>query len=215
MLAHLPTLEIQTEISSMSIFICNYCGSERKSHNSWRNHERLCKENPNKQESNFKKYNKNREGPWNKGLTKDTDDRVRQNASRVSNAMKGITPRFIWTEELRKEQSERKKNLYKEFPEKHPNRKLANNKSKMSYPEKIAYEWFVNKDIEFSHNKKIDKFYPDFVIGSIIVEIDGEYWHDMEKDKIRDSILNSLGYIVYRIKSKENIQKRLEEIFSA
>jgi very-short-patch-repair endonuclease len=197
----------------MPIFICRHCLLEKHNNNSLRNHERLCKNNPNKQESNFKKYNKNRKGPWNKGLTKDIDDRVRQNADAVSNAKKGIAPGFTWTEKLRKEQSERKKKLYKEFPEKHPNRKLANNKAKMSYPEKIAYEWFVNSDIEFSHNKKIDKFYPDFVVDNIIVEIDGEYWHNIEADKIRDSILNSLGYIVYRIKSKENIQKRLEEIF--
>lgn len=31
-------------------FICRFCGSERKNGNSLRNHERLCKENPNRQE---------------------------------------------------------------------------------------------------------------------------------------------------------------------
>ena len=198
----------------MTVFICKFCLSEKHNHNSLRNHERLCKNNPNKQESSFKKYNENRDGPWNKGLTKDTDSRVKQNGVAVSSIKKGIAPSFIWTEDLRKEQSERKKKLYKEFPEKHPNRKLANNKSKMSYPEKIAYEWLISKSIEFSHNKKIDRFYPDFVVNNTIVEIDGEYWHDIEADKNKDGIFNSLGYIVYRIKAKENIEKRLEEIFS-
>ena len=44
-------------------FICQYCGRELKNANSLRNHERLCKQNPNKQEmywlayGGFSKYN--------------------------------------------------------------------------------------------------------------------------------------------------------------
>lgn len=198
----------------MQIFICKFCLSEKHNHNSLRNHERLCKSNPDKQESSFKKYNETREGSWNKGLTKNIDIRVKQNGISVSKVMKGIAPKFIWTEKLRKEQSERKKKLYSEFPEKHPNKKLANNRLKMSYPEKIAYDWLTSKQIEFLHNEKIDRFYPDFVVNNTIIEIDGEYWHNIETDKNRDEILNSLGYKVYRIKAKENIEQRLEEIFS-
>ena len=52
MLAHLPTLEIQTEISSMELFICSYCCSERKNKNSWLNHERTCPSNPNRNYKN-------------------------------------------------------------------------------------------------------------------------------------------------------------------
>lgn len=37
--------------------ICKYCGKECKNNNSLHNHERLCKQNPNHQESNFIKYN--------------------------------------------------------------------------------------------------------------------------------------------------------------
>lgn len=36
----------------MKLFICNYCGSERKNHNSWRNHERCCPSNPNRNYKN-------------------------------------------------------------------------------------------------------------------------------------------------------------------
>jgi very-short-patch-repair endonuclease len=202
---------IQGRFPAMNIFICQYCGSERPNHNSWRNHERLCKNNPKRQESSFKKYNE--EGAWNKGLTKETDERVRNNSLSVSKAMKGIMPKFEWSETLRKEQSERKKKLYFEFPEKHPNRKVAHNRNKMTYPEKIAFDWFTRRNYDFQHNKKIDRFYPDFVIDKIIVEIDGEYWHDEDSDKKRDLILSGLGYTIYRIKTKENIENRLEEIF--
>ena len=51
------------------MLLCRYCQKECKNENSLRNHERLCKENPNKQESNFKKFKANSPIPWNKGKT--------------------------------------------------------------------------------------------------------------------------------------------------
>jgi hypothetical protein len=60
----------------MDALTCKFCGKICKNGNSLRNHQRLCKENPERQESSFKKYNENREYiPWNKGLDK-TDARV-------------------------------------------------------------------------------------------------------------------------------------------
>ena len=46
-------------------FICKYCGKECKNLNSLHNHERLCKQNPNRDESNFVKYNKSDHEPIN------------------------------------------------------------------------------------------------------------------------------------------------------
>ena len=94
----------------------------------------------------------------------------------------------------------------------HPNRKLANNRSRMSYPEKVAYDHLTSSGIEFQHQFQIDKFFPDFVIGNKIIEIDGAKWHDAEKDKARDKILTDLGYTVYRIDSKENIISKINTI---
>jgi hypothetical protein len=159
------------------------------------------------------KYNEERSGPWNAGLTKNTDDRVRENGKAVAVALMGKAPTFVWTEELRQKQSERKKKLYQEFPDKHPNRKCAFNKKNMTYPERIAFEFFENNNIKFEHNPRVDKYYPDFVIDNTIIEIDGEYWHDIESDKIRDAVLESLGYTVIRIKAKERIIERLTEIY--
>jgi len=51
------------------MLLCQYCGKECKNGNSLRNHERLCKENPNKQESSFKKFKNENPEPWNKGKT--------------------------------------------------------------------------------------------------------------------------------------------------
>jgi very-short-patch-repair endonuclease len=103
--------------------------------------------------------------------------------------MKGKKLPVVWTEERRKSKSEEKKKLYREHPEAHPNRKLANNKTKMSYPEKLVYEKLEDLQISFEHQKKIGKRYVDFylIATNTIVEVDGERWHqDAEKDRLRD-----------------------------
>ena len=51
------------------MLLCKHCQKECKNENSLRNHERLCKENPNRQESSFKKFKKENPSPWNKGKT--------------------------------------------------------------------------------------------------------------------------------------------------
>lgn len=187
---------------------CKFCNKDCKSLNSFKNHERLCPHNPDR------KYVSHTKGktPWNKGLTKETDERVAENAKGVSNTLKGRPSSVVWTDEMRKAKSDWRKQLHKDFPEMHPNRRLAGNRKKMSYPEKVAYDYLTRYNIVFEHNKKIDKYYPDFLIGKLIVEIDGAQWHDKEKDKIRDEIISSYGYQIVRILSTENIEERLSEI---
>ena len=133
---------------------------------------------------------------WNKGFTKETSALVRRNGEAVSRAMKKlfeegkIDAHKMWTSERREAQSERKKQLYKEHPEKHPNRKLAHNRNRMTYPERVAYDWLTRNGVEFKHqfNFVSDKFnrYVDFFCEAknIFIEIDGEYWHkNKELDK--------------------------------
>ena len=55
---------------------CQYCGKQCKNRNSLCNHERLCKENPNRQNTIIVGFNNKGRTGWNKGLTKDTDERV-------------------------------------------------------------------------------------------------------------------------------------------
>jgi very-short-patch-repair endonuclease len=108
-----------------------------------------------------------------------------------------------WTSERRKRQSEAKKKLYKEFPEKHPNRKLANNRSKMSYPEKRVYDWLKSENIAFEHQYHIDKYFVDFCIGTLVVEVDSEQFHkDTDYDIHRDAVIESYGFIVKRFPVK-------------
>lgn len=62
---------------------CQYCGKTCKNRNSLCNHERLCKENPNKQATNLTKYFTKGHEAWNKGKTKETDNRVAINAENL------------------------------------------------------------------------------------------------------------------------------------
>ena len=68
---------------------CSYCGKECKSINSVKQHERFCTLNPFRKESPFKEYNKHQVSVWNKGLTKETDDRVAIGSRKASNTLKG------------------------------------------------------------------------------------------------------------------------------
>jgi len=150
--------------------------------------------------------------PWNKGLDK-TDPRIAKQAIQISNTMKGRPTSTIWTDEMRKAKSEWRKKLHREHPDTHPNRRLAGNRKKWTYPERVAGEWLERNNIQYKRNPRIDKYYPDFVIDNIIVEIDGERWHNAEKDSKRDLQLSQLGYIIYRIKAKECIEEKLSTIF--
>lgn len=203
-------------------YICKFCGKACKNANSLRNHERLCKLNPNHQESSWTKFNKEHE-PWNKGLSKETDERVKTYGEHVSKAMRESAAckydhAAIWTEERRKEQSERKKLLYSEHPEKHPNRKLAGNRGKMTYPEQLVNDWLIVHSIEFVHNYQYitDKFnrYVDFYLveQNIFIEVDGEYWHqDKKLDETKDFDAMQHGIKTIRIKPKYNVIEQLEQ----
>lgn len=151
----------------------------------------------------------------NKGKTASREHREKiSKAIKKHIALHGPSP---CSEETRKLLSEKKKKLYLDHPEKHPNSKLAGNRNKMSYPERVAAEWFEKNNISAEHNKKVGKFFPDFIVGNVIVEIDGERWHSspeqVERDRNRDMAISSLGYKIHRIPSKQSIEKRLQEIF--
>lgn len=186
---------------------CCYCSKECKNQNSHRNHERLCPSNPDRVYVNRFKT----DTPWNKGLTKE-DPRIAKNAKAVSESTKGKIGR-PWTDEQKKAKSEWRTQYHIDHPEAHPNRRLAGNRSKMSYPEQVAYDWLTENNVDFEHNKKVGKFFPDFIVnGNLIIEIDGEHWHTEEKDRVKDLFFEEAGYTVFRIKAKEMIQKRLSQI---
>ena len=89
-------------------YICNFCRKLCKNGNSLRNHERLCKENPERQESSWVKFNHER-GAWNKGLTKETDERLLKASKTLSDGYK--SGRLINANLGKQHTDEEKKNL--------------------------------------------------------------------------------------------------------
>ena len=197
------------------MLICKFCTKACKNANSHRNHERICPSNLDRVYTNGMK---GKTSPM-KGQTKETSEEIARQAKTIKDNMaNGKTKKpsgGVWTEEMREKQSRAKKELYKAFPEKHPNRKLAGNRNKMSYPEKIAFDWLTEHQISFIHQQEIMGKYVDFLCGNTVIEIDGERFHPLgnEKDSKRDLELNKLGYEIIRIRSKEHIENRLTEIF--
>ena len=197
------------------MFECLHCQKSFTNGGGLATHQPYCKLNPERVQRVIAANPATRKGsiPWNKGLTSD-DPRVAKNGKSVSEALKGKPSKVVWTDEMRRAKSEWRKKLHEDHPEMHPNRKLAGNRSSMSYPEKVAYEFLKSLEIQFEHQKRIIGYYPDFVIGSLIIEIDGEHWHNSEKDALRDKRLQEAGYTIHRIKAKEHIENRIKEILS-
>ena len=81
-----------------------------------------------------------------------------------------------------------------------------NTRNIKSYAE-IFFETVLNNNhISYEREKKIGKYFLDFVIDKIDLEIDGkqhEYKDRKESDLIRDEFLKKEGYFVYRIKWNE------------
>lgn len=84
---------------------CQFCGKECKNRNSLCNHERLCKENPNRQNTVIEGFNNFGRTPWNKGLTKETDSRVLKQSKQESISKIG-KPGHKHTESFKKKMSE-------------------------------------------------------------------------------------------------------------
>jgi very-short-patch-repair endonuclease/predicted DNA-binding protein (UPF0251 family) len=108
-----------------------------------------------------------------------------------------------WTPELRARQSRRRKAYLEAHPESHPNRILANMRPKMSYPERRVFDWLASVGVQFKHNARVGRYWVDFLIGSVAVEIDGEYWHNAERDELRDAEIAKAGIVVVRIPANQ------------
>ena len=90
---------------------CQFCGKECKNRNSLCNHERLCKLNPDAMEvtghsAEIKAGRVQGHPAWNKGLTKETDERIAKSAETYKRnvAMNGS----YWTGKKHSDESKRK-----------------------------------------------------------------------------------------------------------
>lgn len=106
-------------------------------------------------------------------------------------------------------------NIVNKYPEKHPNYILAQ-KGHKTQPEKVIEKLLIEKGIEYIYNQRIGRYWVDFLLSkkNIILEVDGNYWHQKENKK-RDNYLTSKGYKIFHWKvekySKLILQKSAEE----
>lgn len=204
------------------IYVCRFCGRECKNSNSLRNHERLCKDNPNRQESPFVKHNnmiKNGDRvPWNKGKTKDSDERIRHNIeSRQKNIESGKTKQSWLGKHLSDEHKQKISKSQTDYLIRTGlNRWSGAHSSERTYPEKYFAE--ILKD--FCEEQYIIKGLPykiDFanLEHKIAIEIDGEQHYtekkQIEHDKIRDLKLKELGWKTIRVRWSHFVKMSKEE----
>lgn len=57
---------------------------------------------------------------------------------------------------------------------------------------------------DFAEQVRVGNYHPDFLLGSLVVEADGSYWHDRpdvaERDRRRDAWMTAHGYTVLRLR---------------
>ena len=187
---------------------CKFCGKICKNENSLRNHQRLCKENPDRQESSFKKYNDERDYvPWNKGLDV-SDPRVAKNGEKLSLKLKGRLGRKP-TEEERSKISESMKLAHSEGRAWNIGRSRWNNDP--SFPESFFMKVIENEfeDKNYIREYPFNNFSLDFasVDKQRCIEIDGDQHQRFQSYKDRDSrkdkMLQENGWTVLRISWSE------------
>lgn len=182
----------------METYVCKYCGKVCKNDNSLRNHERLCKNNPNRQESYLMKKNKSENYvPWNKGLSKDTDERVAKYANTNHQKVINGEANLYW----------KGKHLLPEMIKKmkeNPNcggLRPGSGRGKMGHYKgyycRSSWElaWVVyqlehnvipiqcNEYFEYMIENETHKYYPDFKIGKTYYEIKGAHYNKWEYKK--------------------------------
>ena len=184
-------------------YICRYCGRICKNDNSLRNHERLCKENPDRQilKSNFITWNEFRKG---KKLQKPSNQYLKAKELGTDYCISDETRQKLSTKgHLRKSSDETKQKLSKTMKKvAAENKSYSENKSHLTKKsfvngfrmdsdwEKIFAEYLISSDIKWVKSNKSFKYvfegeehsyYPDFYLSEYdrYIEIKG---YETEKD---------------------------------
>ena len=195
--------------------VCQFCGKECKNRNSLCNHERMCKQNPNRQISvGFDKFNADRKAgkitSWNAGLTAKTDERVRKQSETLR--LYYETHEGSWTGRTHTEEEKFKIGAgVKAFLVEHPDMVpyVRNHSSAESYPEKYFKKLFALEGLNLIYHYRINTYELDFcdLNKKLDIEIDGEqHYLDsriVESDKKRTEYLENLGWTVFRIRWSE------------
>lgn len=205
---------------------CKFCEKVCKNDNSLRNHERLCKKNPNKQEliNNFIEYNKKRKDLNIKGVNQYTkakelglpkpiiSDETRKKISESSKNR-------IWTEEQKRKHSDSMKKAVENHPDSYTKNNVVGRVKNVEYNgvkfkgrwEVIVAKWLDQNRIKWLHEYKsfsyewngIRKYYPDFYLPDfdLFLEVKG---YETERDLAKWNSVSNL--IVFKLNEIKKIK---------
>jgi hypothetical protein len=213
-------------------FICNFCGKVCKNANSLRNHERLCKLNPQRQLTTYEKYgaipgfNDIGHKSWNKGQTAETNASIaiiQQKLKDKYQAGELVIPQPMADPEIRAKHKAAMKKAYSNYTRRTPG--------------KFKYGWYKgvwcdsswelayllycqNNNINVVRNTfgfsyiwqgSVHKYFPDFYLPDegIYIEIKG---HKTERDIAKITQFTAKLLVLEAVEMKP-ILKEVETVF--
>lgn len=153
---------------------CQFCGKLCKNKNSLINHERVCKENPDRQLIRREGFNNKGRTAWNKGLTAETSPGIMK---RTITLKKRIDAGEISYGGYREGSARNYKYGYYQGI-------LCDSSWELAF---LLYHLDNNLNIkrntdyfEYTYNGKVHKYFPDFIIDNVYYEIKGRYFDPVE-----------------------------------
>lgn len=203
---------------------CKFCGKECKSKKSLAQHELRCKNNPDRKDYIKEGFNSVGSKTWNKGLTKETDER-----------MKLIVEKYVKNEKLGLHKShthphtdETKKHLSIVMTEYNHSNNRRNSHGKHGYFDGIYFmsTWELafyifskshghniircSERFRYELNGKYHYYTPDFIEDDTFIEVKG--W-ETDLDKIKYEVVDNLKVIYYNdIKPMIDYVKKLYQV---
>jgi len=214
---------------------CKYCEKSCKNHNSLRNHERLCKSNPNKQKSvsNFIQYNIRRKSLGLKGSNQFTKAEKlglpkpkvsEETKKKISKIKKGVK----YSDEQKKKWSEIMKLTVQKYPESYTKNNVVGRVKNIEYKgvklkgnwEVLVAKWFDDNNVVWEHETKCfdyvwngdRKYYPDFYLPEfdMYVEVKG---YETERDLAKWKSVHNL--VVFKLNEINKIKNNTLGLLSA
>ena len=192
---------------------CSYCGKTCKNFRSLKQHERLCKSNPNRQEPTRGMLGK-----------KGSNQFIMAEKLGLPKPESGTKGNNHWLG--RKHSTESKKKISEGVKKAHDEGRghtWKNRYENPSYAERWLYGFLDSRNIKYEKEVPFMGFFLDVVIGNKIIEIDGEQHYmpekfpeQIERDQRKDKLLKENGFEELRLrwsliqKDKENQIKILE-----
>ena len=138
---------------------------------------------------------------WGRGLTKADHPAIARRAKTLSKLYKG---------KKNPAHSRRMKDYYRQHPEKHLNRILAQRGHETSI-ERAMRKALERHKLSFEAQYPIGSRFADFAFpeAKFVVEVDGEYWHTPGRDAIRDAELKDAGWQVLHF-SETDVNSHLD-----